>query len=193
MRIIGIDYGDSRIGLAVSDPLGWTAGGLDTIANNGDIDAVLTVIKDICESYDAGEIVVGFPRNMNGTVGPRAEKTEAFIKRLEENTGLNVVRWDERLTTVAAQKAMLDMGLSPSRKKGMVDRIAAIYILQVILIAGGIMMDEERETIVLIDEEGEEEEFVFLDIIEMDENKYVILSLPNRHMPWMKKRIMTRI
>jgi putative Holliday junction resolvase len=130
MRIIGIDYGDSRIGLAVSDPLGWTAGGLDTIANNGDIDAVLTVIKDICESYDAGEIVVGFPRNMNGTVGPRAEKTETFIKRLEENTGLNVVRWDERLTTVAAQKAMLDMGLSPSRKKGMVDRIAAIYILQ---------------------------------------------------------------
>lgn len=130
MRIIGIDYGDSRIGLAVSDPLGWTAGGLDTIANNGDIDEVLAVIKNICESYDAGEIVVGFPRNMDGTVGPRAEMTEAFIKRLEENTGLNVVRWDERLTTVAAQKTMLDMGLSPSRKKGMVDRIAAIHILQ---------------------------------------------------------------
>ena len=129
MRIIGIDYGDSRIGLAVSDPLGWTAGGLDTIANNGDIDEVLAVIKNICESYDAGEIVVGFP-GIWMDCRTKAEMTEAFIKRLEENTGLNVVRWDERLTTVAAQKTMLDMGLSPSRKKGMVDRIAAIHILQ---------------------------------------------------------------
>jgi putative Holliday junction resolvase len=130
MRIIGIDYGDSRIGVAISDPLGWTAGGLDTILNDGDIDAVIAVIRDICDSYGVEEIVVGYPKNMDGSIGPRAEKTEVFIKRLEESVGLKVIRWDERLTTVAAQKTMLDMGLSPSRKKRMVDRLAAVHILQ---------------------------------------------------------------
>ncbi len=130
MRIIGIDYGDSRIGMAVSDPFGWTASGLDTIINKGCDEAVIDAIKEVCMKYDAGKIVVGYPKNMDGSLGPRAEKTEAFIEKLKKAVGLEVIRWDERLTTVTAQKTMLDMGLSPSRNKGMVDRLAAIHILQ---------------------------------------------------------------
>lgn len=131
MRIMGIDYGDSRIGIAVSDPFGWTAQGLDTVKRGADGDeGALKKICQLVKQYDIEKIVVGFPRNMNGTIGPRADKTQEFIDMLSEKTGKEIIKWDERLTTVAAGKAMREMGIKASRNKEKVDRIAAVYILQ---------------------------------------------------------------
>ena len=130
MRIMGIDYGDSRIGVAVSDPLGWTAQGIETINRKTGPGAALDRIVRLVEEYDVSRIVVGFPVNMNGTVGPRGEKTLEFIEELSKKTGLEIIKWDERLTTVAANRAMHEMGIKTSRKKSIVDRIAAVYILQ---------------------------------------------------------------
>lgn len=143
MRILGIDYGDARIGAAVSDPMGWTAQAVETIyLKEGETKAV----KRICQlvgQYDADKVVVGFPRNMNGTVGPRGEKTIAFIQKLDkavncgEDTGehnaeknVEIIKWDERLTSVAANRTMHELGTKISKKKAIVDQIAAVYILQ---------------------------------------------------------------
>jgi putative Holliday junction resolvase len=130
MRILGIDYGDSRIGIAVSDPFGWTAQGLETINNKSGSNASISEILKLIDEYKVEKIVVGLPRNMNGTLGPRGEMTEEFIKRLENKTSLTVIKWDERLTTVAANRTMHELGTKTSKKKGLVDKIAAVYILQ---------------------------------------------------------------
>ncbi len=130
MRILGIDYGDSRIGLAVSDPFGWTAQGITTVNLKNGFKAALEEILKVIEEYKVEKIVVGMPKNMNGTIGPRGEKTEEFIKTLEEKTGLSIIKWDERLTTVAANRTMHELGTKTSKKKGLVDKIAAVYILQ---------------------------------------------------------------
>ena len=131
MRIMGIDYGDSRTGIALSDPFGWTAQGLETIRLKGDMTGFIDRIKSLVEEYKVDKIVVGFPRNMNGTIGPRGEKTEKFINLLKSSINdIEVVKWDERLTTVAANRAIHDMGMKTSKKKGMADQIAAVYILQ---------------------------------------------------------------
>jgi len=129
-RILGIDYGDSRTGIAVSDLMGWTAQGLETITYKGDMKMLLNRIGEIIEQYDIKKIVIGFPRNLNGTIGPRAEKTEAFIEILIDKFGLNVIKWDEWLSTVAAHRDMNDMGVKNRKKKGLVDTIAAVHILQ---------------------------------------------------------------
>ncbi len=131
MRILGIDYGDSRIGMAVSDPMGWTAQGLETIKNTGTNWSHLQRILEVIREYNVDKIVVGFPKNMNGTIGPRGEKTLEFIEKLKENVSkAEIIKWDERLTTVAANRTMHEMGIKTSKKKNMVDRIAAVYILQ---------------------------------------------------------------
>lgn len=130
MRIMGIDYGDKRIGIAVSDPFGWTARGVETIKWDGDLNRPLERIKGLVEEYNIDVIVVGFPKNMNGTVGPRGEKTLEFINALTSKVEREIVKWDERLTTVAANRTMHEMGVKTSRKKGVVDQIAAVYILQ---------------------------------------------------------------
>lgn len=130
MRILGIDYGDSRIGVAVSDPFGWTAQGIATISCKNGLDNALKEILKIIDEYKVESIVVGFPRNMNGTIGPRGEKTQKFIDMLAGRTGLKVIKWDERLTTVAANRTMHEMGTKISKKKDLADRIAAVYILQ---------------------------------------------------------------
>lgn len=129
-RILGIDYGDSRTGIAVSDLMGWTAQGLETITYKGDMKMLLNRIGEIIEQYDIKKIVIGFPRNLNGTIGPRAEKTEAFIEILIDKFGLNVIKWDEWLSTVSAYRDMNDMGVKTRKKKGLVDTIAAVHILQ---------------------------------------------------------------
>ena len=129
-RILGIDYGDSRTGIAVSDLLGWTAQGLETITYKGDMDMLLNRIGEIIKAYDVKKIVIGFPRNLNGTIGPRAEKTEEFIKILIDKFGLDVIKWDEWLSTVSAHRDMNDMGIKNKKKKGLVDTIAATHILQ---------------------------------------------------------------
>ena len=131
MRIIGIDYGDSRIGIAVSDPLGWTAQGIETINWKADISEPVERILEIINSYEAKKVVVGFPRNMNGTAGPRVEKTNEFVELLANRLeGVQIIKWDERLSTVAANRTMHELGIKKSKKKNLVDQIAAVYILQ---------------------------------------------------------------
>jgi len=132
MRILGIDYGDSRIGIAVSDPLEITANGLETIISKGNFNNAIKKVIEICGSYEVKTIVVGYPRNMNGTLGPRAEITDRFISILHENyMCADIVKWDERLTSVAAHRIMRETGLKTKKKgKGIVDKIAAELILQ---------------------------------------------------------------
>lgn len=130
MRIMGIDFGDSRIGIAVSDLFGWTAQGLETIKWSGSMGKPAEQIRQLAVQYDVGKIVIGLPKNMNGTIGPSGEKAIEFGELLAKITGMEVIKWDERLTTVAANRMMHEVGMKTSKKKGAVDRIAAVLILQ---------------------------------------------------------------
>ncbi len=130
MRILGIDYGDSRIGVAVSDPMGWTAQGLETVKSKESLKKAIARILEIIKQYDIKDIVIGYPLNMNGTAGPRTERTEAFIKKLLELDDFNIVKWDERLTTVSAHRTMNELGVKASNKKNIVDTMSAVLILQ---------------------------------------------------------------
>lgn len=129
MRILGLDIGSKTIGVAISDPLGWTAQGITTIRRTKK-EQDLEEIKKICKEYSVDTIVIGLPKNMNGTIGESGERVLDFSERIKEATGLKVDMWDERLTTVAAHKAMLEADLSRNKRKKIVDKIAAIYILQ---------------------------------------------------------------
>ncbi|MBV4418684.1 Holliday junction resolvase RuvX [Clostridium tyrobutyricum] len=129
MRILGLDIGDRTIGVAVCDPLGITAQGITTIRRkNEDVD--IEQLKDICNKYDVESIVSGLPKNMNGTLGPQSKKVIEFCKVIEEKIKLPIKMWDERLTTVAANRAMLEADLSRKKRKKIVDKMAATYILQ---------------------------------------------------------------
>lgn len=130
MRILGIDFGDSRIGVAISDPLGWTAQGIDTITYKGDIASPIKDIHELVKKYEVSKIIVGFPINMNGTIGERGRKTQKFIEMLSSVVGVEIVKWDERLTTVSSHRVIKESGRKPSRNKELVDKIAAVYILQ---------------------------------------------------------------
>lgn len=130
MRVLGIDYGDSRIGVAVSDPMGWTAQGLETVKCKDSLRKAIGRIMEIIKQYEIKDIVIGYPLNMNGTAGPRTERTEAFIKKLLELGDFNIVKWDERLTTVSAHRAMNELGVKASNKKNIVDTMSAVFILQ---------------------------------------------------------------
>lgn len=129
MRILGLDIGDKTIGVAVSDPLGFTAQGVTTIKRIGK-EKDIEELKKICEEYKVETIVAGLPKNMNGTLGPQSEKVLKFCAVIEERISLPVKMWDERLTTVAAHRAMLEADLSRAKRKKIVDKMAAIYILQ---------------------------------------------------------------
>jgi putative Holliday junction resolvase len=130
MRIMGIDYGDSRIGISISDPFGWTAQGVETINWKGNLKKPVQRINDLIKEHKVKKIVVGFPRNMDGTVGPMAEKILEFIDVLANETKKEIVKWDERLTTAAAKRIMHETGVKTLKKKSVVDQIAAVYILQ---------------------------------------------------------------
>jgi putative Holliday junction resolvase len=129
MRIMGIDYGDSRIGIAVSDPMGWTAQGLETITEKKQ-EKVFERLLELIKLYNVEKIVVGFPKNMNGTIGPRGELTHKFIENLRQKTGIEIVLWDERLTTVAAHRMLNETNVRGKKRKQVVDTVAAGYILQ---------------------------------------------------------------
>jgi putative Holliday junction resolvase len=129
-RIMGVDYGDARTGIAVSDLMGLTAQGIETISYKGNLQSLIKRIGEIIKEYDIKKIVIGYPRNMNGSVGFRANKTEEFIKILIDNFGLDVIKWDEWLSTVSAQRDMIEMNIKRKKKKSLVDTIAAVYILQ---------------------------------------------------------------
>lgn len=128
-RILGLDLGQKTIGVAISDPLGFTAQGLTTI-RRGSKEKDIEDLKKICDDYKVETIVIGLPKNMNGTIGPSGEIAMAFGKLIGEELEIEVKFWDERLTTVAAHKAMLEADLSRSKRKKIVDKVASTYILQ---------------------------------------------------------------
>ena len=131
MRILGLDYGDVRIGVAVSDPMGWTAQMVETVSWRFDLEKPLTRIVELVRQYACDRVVVGLPRNMDGSEGFRVEKTQDFIRRLSECIApVPIDTWDERLTTVMAQRAMHDMGIRAREQKGKIDQMAAAMILQ---------------------------------------------------------------
>ncbi|MGI6020814.1 MAG: Holliday junction resolvase RuvX [Lachnospiraceae bacterium] len=132
MRVLGLDFGSKTVGAALSDPLGITAQGLEIINREKENHMRKTYrrIDEIISCYDVGAIVLGYPKNMNNTVGDRAKKTEEFKSDLEKRTCLPVFLWDERLTTVEAEQTMIAADVRREDRKKYVDKIAAVLILQ---------------------------------------------------------------
>ena len=132
MRIMGLDFGSKTVGVAVSDPLYITAQGVEIIRREQEnkLRKTLARIEELVKEYEVEEIVLGLQKNMNNSIGERAEKTLEFKAMLERRIGLNVVMWDERLTTVAADKTMMEVGVRRENRKKYVDQIAATFILQ---------------------------------------------------------------
>lgn len=128
-RILGIDYGDVRVGLAISDELRLTAQGLDTLVINGSDKKFISGIRKLVKEYELEEIVIGYPKNMNGTKSQKTEKIDELIP-LIQNLGVVVHKWDERLTTVSAYKTMRELNISQKNKNKVADKFAAIYILE---------------------------------------------------------------
>lgn len=126
---MGIDLGTKTIGIAISDELGWTAQGIETIKRtNAEKD--LARIGQLIAEYNVSEIVVGYPKNMDGTIGERGQASERFAQLLKKRFQLPVQLWDERLTTVAAEKTLLDADISRKKRKRVIDKLAAVFILQ---------------------------------------------------------------
>lgn len=132
MRIMGLDFGSRTVGVAVSDPLFLTAQGVEIIRRKSPskLRQTLARIEELIAEYQVDRIVLGYPKNMNNTEGERCEKTQEFRAMLERRTGLPVVLWDERLTTVLADQAMMEGGVRRENRKEHVDRLAAVLILQ---------------------------------------------------------------
>jgi len=132
MRIMGLDFGSKTVGVAISDPLLITAQGITIIRREREnkLRQTLAQIEALIEEYKVSEIVLGNPKHMNADLGERAELSAQFKEMLERRTGLPVVLWDERLTTVAAEKAMMEAGIRREHRKEHVDKIAAVLILQ---------------------------------------------------------------
>ena len=132
MRIMGLDYGSKTVGVAISDPLGFTAQGIETIERKEEnkLRKTLARIEALVEEYKVETIVLGLPKNMNNTLGERAEKTLEFKEMLERRTSLPVVMWDERLTTVEAERTLIESNVRRENRKKVIDKIAAVFILQ---------------------------------------------------------------
>ena len=128
-KILGIDYGDARVGLATTDALKITAQPMDTLEIHGDNNILIEKIKDIMKETKLEAVVIGYPKHLNGDKSETAIKVDGVITKLEE-LGLKVVKWDERLTTVMAYKTMKDLGIKQKEKKVHADRLAAMYILE---------------------------------------------------------------
>lgn len=127
-----MDFGSRTVGVAISDPLGITAQGIEIIRREREsmLRHTLSRLEELIVEYQVEEIVLGFPKNMNDTVGERAQKSLEFKDKLERRTGLPVTMWDERLTTVAADRAMIEAGIRRENRKEYVDKLAAVFILQ---------------------------------------------------------------
>lgn len=132
MRIMGLDYGSKTVGVAVSDLLGITAQGVETITREDEnkLRKTCARIEELIQEYEIETIVLGYPKNMNNSVGDRAEKTEKFQEMLVRRTGLPVILWDERLTTVASERILQESGIRRENRKAVIDQVAAGLILQ---------------------------------------------------------------
>ena len=132
MRIMGLDYGSKTVGVVISDPLGITAQGIETIQRKEEnkLRKTLARIEELAKEYEVEKIVLGFPKNMNNTVGERGEKSLEFKDMLERRTGLPVIMWDERLTTVEAERTLIESNVRRENRKQYIDKVAAVFILQ---------------------------------------------------------------
>lgn len=132
MRVMGLDFGSKTVGVAISDPLSITAQGIEIIRRTSEnkLRQTLARIEELIKEYEVELIVLGFPKNMNNTIGERAEKSLEFKEMLEKRTGLEVVMWDERLTTVEANRTLIEGNVRREDRSKYVDKLAAIFILQ---------------------------------------------------------------
>ena len=131
MRIMGLDVGTKTVGVAISDALGWTAQGVETVKIDEEAGEFgIERIKALVKEYAVTEFVVGYPKNMNNTVGPRGQASENYKQLLEETFGLPVKLWDERLTTMAAERMLIEADVSRKKRKQVIDKMAAVMILQ---------------------------------------------------------------
>ena len=132
MRVLGLDYGSKTVGVAISDPLGLTAQGVETIWRKQEnrLRQTLARIEELVSEYHVEKIVLGYPKNMNNTIGERAQKSLEFKEMLERRTGLEVIMWDERLTTVEANRTLMEASVRRENRKQYLDQLAAVFILQ---------------------------------------------------------------
>lgn len=132
MRIMGLDYGSKTVGVAISDPLGITAQAIETICRKDEnkLRKTCARIEELIGEYEVEQIVLGLPKHMNNDIGNRAEKSIEFGQMLERRTGLKVVMWDERLTTVEAERTLIENKVRREDRKKYIDKIAAVFILQ---------------------------------------------------------------
>ncbi len=132
MRVLGLDFGSKTVGVAVSDPLKITAQPVETITRKDEnkLRQTLARVEQLAKEYEVELIVLGMPKNMNNTLGDRAEKTIEFKEALERRSGIKVILWDERLTTVAAERVLVESNVRRENRKDYVDQIAAVFILQ---------------------------------------------------------------
>ena len=143
MRIMGLDYGSKTVGVAISDALQITAQGIETIERKEEnkLRKTLARIEELVKEYEVERIVLGFPKNMNNTIGDRAQKSLELKEMLERRTGLSVIMWDERLTTVEAERTLIESNVRRENRKKYVDKIAAVFILQGYLDSLSIKLD----------------------------------------------------
>ena len=132
MRVLGLDYGSKTVGVAISDPLGLTAQGVEAIwrKQENHVRQTLARIEELVSEYHVEKIVLGYPKNMNNTIGERAQKSLEFKEMLERRTGLEVIMWDERLTTVEANRTLMEASVRRENRKQYLDQLAAVFILQ---------------------------------------------------------------
>jgi putative Holliday junction resolvase len=129
MKILGLDVGEKRIGIAISDELGYTAQGMRVLNRSG-LEDDLTVLRELIKETEATEVVVGLPKNMDGSLGESAQKVLSFAKKMEESLSLPVILWDERWTTAEATRLLVEADLSRAKRRKVVDKLAAVLILQ---------------------------------------------------------------
>jgi len=142
LRIMGLDVGTKTIGVAVSDQLGWTAQGVEVIRRQGKQD--FERLRELVSTYQVEKIIIGLPKNMNGTIGEWGEQVQRFGKKIEEQLSIPVQYWDERLTSIAAERTLISADVSRKKRKHVVDKMAAMLILQNYLDATGRNCDEPR-------------------------------------------------
>ena len=140
MRIMGLDLGEKRIGIAFSDPMGWTAQGHSILQRKG-LKKDLSYLQELCQEFQVEKIVLGLPLNMNGTMGPKALETQEFARALQDALKIPVDFWDERLSSKSAERVLLEADLSRKRRKELIDKIAAVHILQAYLDGGSLGKD----------------------------------------------------
>ena len=176
MRILGLDFGSKTVGVAVSDPLLLTAQGVEIVRRQSPnkLRQTLARIEAIIKEYEVDRIVLGYPKNMNNTEGERCEKTKEFKEMLERRTGLSVILWDERLTTVSADNYMMESGIRREDRKKYVDEIAAIFILQS---KRKIRKKKKKKKVVFVDPETKEEiEFFVVEETQINGKKYLLVT-----------------